>query len=288
MGPSGKPRIALAGSRGMFAADALPVLAAAGFEAEGADLPELDIAEAALVEDFLGRMKPQVVLNAAAFTDVDGAEAKEEEAFRANARGPEVLARACSRSGSLLVHISTDYVFPGDRPEGYLPGDAPGPAASAYGRSKLGGEEAIARILPKTRYLICRTQWLYGTTGKNFADTILKLAASRKTLRVVNDQWGVPTWTRELARQIVSLLNEGASGIRHTVNGGGPVTWFDFAKRIVAEAKLDCAVEPCTTAEFPRPARRPARAWLRDSDIKTPQPWQEGLREYLDLERARK
>ncbi len=276
----GEIRLALLGCRGMFATDALPILKAAGFAVYGADLPELDIADESSVEAFLGRANPRVILNAAAFTDVDGAEAKEEEAFSANAKGPEVLARASARRGAFLVHISTDYVFKGDNPEGYEPGDNPGPPASVYGRSKLAGERAIAEVLPRERFLICRTQWLYGTTGKSFPATILKLAASRKSLRVVNDQWGVPTWTRELARQIVLLLNQGATGIHHAVNGGGPVTWYDFAKRIVAEARLDCTVEPCTTAEFPRPAGRPAHAWLRGGPPGA-QPWEDGVREYL-------
>jgi dTDP-4-dehydrorhamnose reductase len=265
----------------MFGRDALPVLEAAGFEVIGADLPEVDICEPGSVEAFFRRTAPQVVLNAAAFTDVDGAEEKEDEAFRANAKGPELLARACASAKALLVHISTDYVFPGERPEGYLPDDPPGPALGVYGRSKLEGEQAIIAALPKEGYLICRTQWLYGTTGKSFPDTILKLAATRKSLRVVNDQWGAPTWTRELARQIASLIHEGARGIRHAVNGGGPVTWYTFARQIVAEAGLDCIVEPCTSEEFPRPARRPTYAWLRDNDATNAQPWQEGLREYL-------
>lgn len=274
-------KLAFLGDRGMFGRDALPVLEAAGFEVAGADLPEVDISEPDSIGAFFRRAAPQVVLNAAAFTDVDGAEEKESEAFRANAAGPEVLARACARAKALLVHISTDYVFPGDRPEGYLPDDPPGPALGVYGRSKLAGEEAIIAVLPQEDYLICRTQWLYGTTGKSFPDTILKLAAARKSLRVVNDQWGAPTWTRELARQIASLIQGGARGVRHTVNGGGPVTWCTFAKQIVAEAGLDCVVEPCATEEFPRPARRPAYAWLRDDDTANAQPWQEGLREYL-------
>jgi dTDP-4-dehydrorhamnose reductase len=244
-------------------------------------MPEVDIADLPSVQRFFKNHLPEVVLNAAAYTDVDGAESHTAAAFRANAEGPAVLARACATSGALLVHLSTDYVFPGERSEGYLPSDEPGPAVNAHGRSKLTGEVAIRTALPPDRFLICRTQWLYGTTGRNFPETILRLAAGSDELRVVDDQWGVPTWTRELARQVVRLMAEGARGVRHTVNGGGPITWFTVASALVQEAGLNCRVVPCTTLEFPRPAPRPRHGWLRDPAAGHAQPWQEGLREYL-------
>jgi len=278
-------RIAVLGARGMFGRDAAPILAAAGHAVAGADLPEVDIADGASVERFFAACRPEVVLNAAAYTDVDGAESDCESAHRANAEGPSVLARACAARGALLVHLSTDYVFPGERPEGYLPQDPPGPAMSVYGRSKLAGESAIRASLPEPLYLICRTQWLYGTTGKSFPGTVLRLAAEREELRVVDDQWGVPTWTEELARQIAGLLAGGARGVRHTVNGGGPITWFAFASALVGEAGLSCRVVPCTTAEFPRPAARPRHGWLRDPSAPAPQHWVEGLREFLAARR---
>lgn len=274
-------RLALLGARGMFGRDAEAVFRAAGYEVAGADLPEVDIADRPSLERFFRAHRPEAVVNAAAYTDVDGAETACAAAHRANAEGPAVLAAACAAHGARLVHLSTDYVFPGDRPEGYAPADPPGPPVSAYGRSKLAGEEAVRAGLPAGAWLICRTQWLYGTTGKSFPDTILRLAAQRDELRVVDDQWGVPTWTRELARQVAHLLSEGASGVRHTVNGGGPITWFAFASAVVREAGLPCRVVPCTTEEFPRPARRPRHGWLRDPGAGEGQPWQEGLREYL-------
>jgi len=275
-------RLALLGDRGMFARDARPILEGTGFEVAGADLPEVDISDPSSVQRFFENHRPEVVLNAAAYTDVDGAESDGAAAFRANAEGPAVLARACAASGALLVHLSTDYVFPGERPEGYLPSDEPGPAVNAYGRSKLTGEMAIRAALPPARFLICRTQWLYGTMGRNFPASILKLAQEREELRVVDDQWGVPTWTRELARQVVHLLAEGARGVRHAVNGGGPVTWFTVASALVQEAGLNCRVVPCATQEFPRPAPRPLHGWLRDSAAGHTQPWQDGLREFLE------
>ncbi len=185
-------------------------------------------------------------------------------------------------TGGPLVHISTDYVFPGEKPEGYLPDDPPGPAINAYGESKLAGEEAIRAILPAEQVLLCRTQWLYGHHGKNFVDTIRTLAASRSRLEVVDDQWGVPTHAAELARQMSDLLAVGARGVAHTVGGGGPITWYAFAREIVALSGLPCEVVPCTSEAFPRPAPRPRHAWLRSgAPASAARHWEETLAQYL-------
>ncbi len=274
-------RLLLLGANGMFGRDAAAVFAQAGFGVAGADLPEVDITSASGVAGFLDANPAQIVVNAAAYTNVDGAEDHREEAFRINAFGAEVVAHACRDRHLTLVHISTDYVFPGEREAGYVPLDPPGPPVNAYGASKLAGEEAIRAALPGDRLLICRTQWLYGRHGKNFVDTIRGLAASRASLHVVDDQWGVPTHTAELARQIARLLALGARGVAHTVGGGGPVTWCTFAREIVALAGLPCEVLPCSSEAFPRPAKRPRHAWLRSDVPADARPWRESLLAYL-------
>lgn len=281
-------KLILLGANGMFGRDALPVLRQAGHEVTGADLPEVDAADPGSLGGFLDLHPAEILLNAAAYTDVDGAETHREEARRANALGAEVAARLCRERGLLLVHISTDYVFPGEKAEGYLPEDEPGPALSVYGETKLEGERAIGRILPPDRRLICRTQWLYGRSRGNFVETMLRLARSEGRLRVVDDQWGAPTHTRELARQIALLLARDARGVAHTVGGGGPVTWCQWARQIVALSGLACPVEPISWRDLPRPARRPVHAWLRDG-ASPPLParhWRDSLAEYLE-ERGR-
>ena len=276
-------RVLLLGSKGQFGADAGAVFERQGLDWSGGDLPEVDVTDRVSVADFLDANPCDVVLNAAAYTNVDGAECQRVEAFRVNAQGALTVAGACRERKLALVYISTDYVFPGLKVEGYRPDDQPGPPVNAYGESKLAGERAVAETLSPGQYLICRTQWLYGTTGRNFVDTILKSAAVRSRLKVVNDQWGVPTHTRDLAGQISTLLKMRARGLTHTVGGGGPITWFDFARAIVALAGLACEVEPCASREFPRPAKRPAHAWLVNTTVPREAVchWSERLREHL-------
>jgi dTDP-4-dehydrorhamnose reductase len=273
----------LLGANGMFGRDAVPVLEAAGFEVQPADLPEVDIADRASLERFLDAHSAHVVLNAAAYTDVDGAETHKERALLVNREGARNVAEACRDRSMRMVHISSDYVFPGTNPEGYLPSHPAGPAVNAYGESKLEGERAIAASLPEDRYLICRTQWLYGRHGKNFVDTIAGLARSREDISVVDDQWGVPTHAVNLAEQIAALVSAGASGYAHTVGGGGPVTWFQEAAEIVRILGLSCRVNPCGSEAFSRPAKRPCHAWLRNAEVpaETVRPWKEALGFYL-------
>lgn len=274
-------RIALLGAKGMFGKDAMPLFAETGYEVVGADLPEVDITSLKSVGAFLDAHPCDVVLNAAAYTNVDGAESQREEAMRINGLGPRVVAEACHKRDLLLVHISTDYVFPGEKREGYLPGDPTGPALSAYGESKLVGELAVREQLPEDRYLVCRTQWLYGKHGTNFVDTIRGLALTRSSLKVVSDQWGVPTHTYELARQIRACLEAGMRGVVHTVGGGGPITWFTFATEVVVLSGLPCEITACTSDEFPRPAKRPRYAWLKSEGHWPVRDWKTSLSAYL-------
>ncbi len=201
----------------------------------------------------------RLVINAAAWTDVDGAEAQEAAATLANGDAAGALAEACGRRGAFLVHYSTDYVFNGaaERPYGV---DAPIDPVNAYGRSKAAGEAAVRAVLPE-RHLLIRTSWVYAPWGRNFVRTIAGLAAERESLRVVNDQRGRPTSAEELARTSLGLYLAGAAGTWHATDGG-ECTWHGFASEIVARLGLDCRVEACATAEFPRPARRPAVSTL--------------------------
>lgn len=229
------------------------------------DVTDRDAVRAVLDPDDL-------VINCAAWTDVDGAEEHEEEALRINGDGARNVAEAAGR----VVYVSTDYVFDGTKHEPYVESDPVNPL-SAYGRTKLAGERATAEANP--RHHIVRTSWLFGPGGPNFVETILRLARERDTLRVVDDQIGKPTYTAHLAPELLELAERDDFGIHHRA-GGGQCSWFEFAREIVERSGLDCAVEPCTTEEFPRPAPRPANSVLAGGDLPA---WREGLEAYLGV-----
>jgi dTDP-4-dehydrorhamnose reductase len=225
---------------------------------------DLDIADAAAVAGTIARVRPDVVVNAAAYTAVDAAESDEDAAYRVNAAGPAVLAAALSGTTARLIHVSTDYVFAGDAPSPYEVDDPTGPK-SAYGRTKLAGEIAVREVLPEASYVV-RTAWVYGATGGNFVKTMARLERSRETLDVVDDQHGSPTWSADLARALVELGRAGAPpGIYHCTNAGD-TTWFGLARAIFEELGADPGrVRPTTTDAFPRPAPRPAYSVLSDA-----------------------
>jgi dTDP-4-dehydrorhamnose reductase len=207
-----------------------------------------------------------VVINCAAHTAVDAAETDEDAAYAANAAAPALLATACDKVGARLIHVSTDYVFPGDATEPYDVDDEPGPR-SAYGRTKLAGEVAVREILPASSYVV-RTAWVYGATGANFVKTMVRLERERDTVSVVDDQRGSPTWSRDLAAGLLALAgSEASAGIYHATNAG-ETTWHGFTQAIFEELGADPArVLPTTSDAFVRPAPRPAysvlspRAW---------------------------
>jgi dTDP-4-dehydrorhamnose reductase len=215
---------------------------------------ELDITDAKAVSSAVGRLRPQIVINAAAWTDVDGAEAEPAEADRVNRAGPAHLADACRDIGALLVHYSTDYVFDGRARVPYRVDDAPNPI-NVYGRTKLAGEREV--MANGCRCLLIRTSWLFAAQGHNFVRTILDLARRRSTLEVVDDQSGRPTYAPDLARMTRALLLRRAVGTWHATNDG-TATWYELARAIVDAAGLDCEILPCSTESSPRPARRPA------------------------------
>jgi dTDP-4-dehydrorhamnose reductase len=209
-----------------------------------------------------------VVVNATAYTAVDAAEADEETAFAVNAAGPALLATACAQVGARLIHVSTDYVFPGDATQPYDVDDETGPR-SAYGRTKLAGEQAVREILPDASHVV-RTAWVYGASGQNFVKTMARLERERDTVSVVDDQRGSPTWSRDLASGLLELAgSDVAPGTLHATNRG-ETTWYGFTKAIFEELGADPArVLPTTTDAFPRPAPRPAYSVL------SPRSWDE-------------
>ncbi len=230
-----------------------------------------------------------VVVNAAAYTAVDAAETDEDTAYAVNATAPALLAQACAANGAQLVHVSTDYVFPGDRDDGppYDVDDETGPKG-AYGRTKLAGELAVRELLPDASWVV-RTAWVYGVTGGNFVKTMARLEQEKATVSVVDDQRGSPTWSRDLARALWALAREDApAGTYHCTNRG-ETTWHGFTQAIFEELGADPArVLPTTTDAFPRPAPRPAysvlspRAWDQAGLPQMPG-WREGLREAFRL-----
>lgn len=276
------------GAQGQLGHDLMDVVAEAGHEVVGMDLPGIDITDPKSVASALDTVRPDVVVNAAAYTAVDAAEEHEADALQVNGVGPGVLAQAVLRRPDVrLVHISTDYVFDGTASEPY-PEDAPTNPASAYGRTKAVGEEEVLTTLPERGFVV-RTAWLYGVNGGNFVKTMLKLAGQRETLAVVDDQRGQPTWSRDLAAQIVALMAAHApAGVYHGTSSG-ETTWFDFTREIFQLAGLDPErVQPTTTDKFPRPAPRPAYSVLghaRWDEIGLPpiRNWQQALAQALPL-----
>ena len=240
-----------------------------------------DLRNAAEVEHVVQVARPEWIILSAAYTDVDGCESNRELAFSVNRDGALNAARAARKAGSRLIFLSTDYVFDGSKQSPYEAGDPRNPM-SVYGESKAQAEQRLLEIMPEV--VIVRTSWLFGPGGKCFPATILKLAASRPELSVVNDQRGSPTLTGDLASALVLLCKKNARGIVHVTNSGD-CTWYEFAKEIVKTAGLDNKVRPVSTAEFPRPAQRPAYSVLSPASrieygIEMP-PWQDALRRYL-------
>jgi len=235
---------------------------------------DIDITDETAVKKVIHREQPYAVINAAAYTDVDGCEDRLELANAVNGDAPGYLAAACSQTGAILVHYSTDYIFDGSRMD-YQEDDAPNPL-SAYGRSKLLGEDAIRK---HTRnYRIIRTSWLFGSHGKNFVDTILALSHQMPRVKVVNDQIGKPTYTVDLARKTPEIISR-EPGIYHITNDG-VCSWYEFACAFIPNAV------PCSTTEFPRKAKRPAFSVLVNSKTTPLRHWREAVKEYIRSKEA--
>jgi dTDP-4-dehydrorhamnose reductase len=270
----------------MLGRDVLRAGERAGHELIPIDLPELDITDGDAVSTFFEQERPEASINCAAWTDVDGAESKEDLARAVNAEGAGNLARAAAQIGTPLMHISTDYVFDGTAPRDgagrarpYVESDPTGPR-SVYGQTKLEGEREVLAASP--RHTVVRTAWLYGIDGPNFVATMLRLAGERDAVQVVDDQTGSPTWSGHLAPAVLGLLERGVDGLVH-LTGSGRVSWNGFAKEIFRQAEVDCVLEPASSEQMARPAPRPAWSALeteRDDVLPMP-PWQDGLAGYL-------
>jgi dTDP-4-dehydrorhamnose reductase len=224
-----------------------------------------------------------VVINASAYTNVDGAETDEPGAYAVNASGPAHLAMACAEVGAQLVHLSTDYVFAGDRADGrpYTAADPTAPR-SAYGRTKLAGEQAVREVLPGGSWVV-RTAWVYGATGGNFVKTMARLSKERETLDVVNDQVGCPTWAADLATGLLDLVAVNPPAGTYHAAGGGQASWYELAQAVFEEIRADPArVRPTSSAAFVRPAPRPAWSVLSSAEwvqagLSALRPWREAL-----------
>lgn len=279
-------KILITGAAGMLGRDAQGAGEHAGHELVLVDLPELDITDADAVEAFLREHRPEAVLNCAAWTDVDGAETHREQACAVNAEGAGNLAQAAAAIEIPMLHISTDYVFDGRAPldaEGreraYVESDPTGPS-SVYGQSKLAGEQRVLAASP--RHTVVRTAWLYGVHGRNFVDTMLRLAGERDAVQVVDDQIGSPTWSGHLAPAVLGLLEREVSGLVHHT-GAGAVSWNGFAREIFRQAERSCHVEAVSSEQMARPAPRPAWSVLESerADVLPMPDWREGLAGYL-------
>ncbi|RIJ71408.1 dTDP-4-dehydrorhamnose reductase [Nakamurella silvestris] len=270
---SQSPLLLVTGSRGQLGSDLLTLAAASGIDAVGFGSAELDITDAAAVETAVADLAARaasagrraVVINAAAYTAVDAAETDTERAYLVNETGPANLARATAAAGAGLLHVSTDYVFPGDGTRPYEPADPTGPK-SVYGASKLAGEIAVRAAHPGS--YVVRTAWVYGVTGANFVKTMCMLEGSRETVSVVADQTGSPTYSADLAAGLLELAGRSdlPGGVLHATNGG-ETTWHGFTQAIFTELGADPGrVLTTTTAAFPRPAPRPAYSVLSGRD----------------------
>ena len=275
-------KILITGSNGMLGHDLCEVLDS--HELILTTSKTLDITDQSHVMDFICDIKPDIVINSAAYTDVDGCEENKDLAYSVNGDGVKNLALACREIDACLVHISTDYVFDGSATEPIAEDGQIGPI-SVYGKSKLRGEEAIQEILDK--YFIVRTAWLYGINGKNFPKTMLELAENHSEITVVYDEVGTPTYTPDLAYGISELIETDYYGIYHLTNSG-KCSWCEFSRYIFEIAEKDVNVVPVTAAEFARPAPRPSYSVLENKNwvehgFKPLRDYKEAIQEYIGL-----
>jgi dTDP-4-dehydrorhamnose reductase len=278
-------RILLTGATGQVGWELRRTLAPLG-EVKPFDRFGLDLADTPPLVATVRALQPQVIVNAAAYTAVDKAEAERDMAFAVNATAPRVLAEEAKRIGALLVHYSTDYVFDGAKDTPYVEDDAPDPI-NVYGASKLAGERAI--VGTGCRSLILRTSWVYGPRGKNFYLTMLRLAKERSELKVVDDQRGAPTSSLEIARATATLLDKGAQGLYH-MTAAGETSWCGFARAILERAGIATPVVPIRTQDYPTPAARPPNSRLDCSKLRAAHgvslaPWERALDEVTSAPR---
>lgn len=276
-------RVLIAGAAGMLGRQVAKEFIKRGYTVYPLTRKELDITNFHLIKSTFKEIAPKLVVNCAAYNDVNNAETESEKAFLINGLAPRLLGLTCYNINATLVHISTDYIFNGQSPIPYLITDSPDPL-NIYGKSKLMGEHGVRES--GCNYHIIRTSWLFGPCGKNFVDTILEQARVESTLKVVNDQRGSPTYSIDLAKAIADLSDTGIFGTYHYTNSG-VTTRFDFAKKIIQTIGLKTKIEPCPSGNFPNEALRPANSALDHFPIidvlgYTPPSWEDALERYIN------
>lgn len=275
-------RVLITGGKGQLGIE-LKYLLENYYEVYAWDLEELDITQREKTINEIRSLDPDLVINCAAYTDVDGCEENADLAYKINAYGARNIAVACQEIGSIMVHISTDFVFDGNNDNPYIESDQANPL-NIYGKSKLIGEEFVSNLLDK--YFIIRTAWLYGAHGDNFIHTMLRLANKKDLLTVVDDQIGSPTYTKDLALVIKKLIATKLYGLYHASNNG-QCSWYEFAKKIFEYTNTNVKVKPVTSKEFIRTATRPAYSVLKNYSLEENlnykmRDWQEALKDYLN------
>lgn len=269
----------LAGAGGQLGLELAGVLPGRDHEVVALDRQGLDVADPEAVENAIDEHEPEIVINAAAYTNVDGCEEQTDLAYAVNSLGPRNLAQACERRGCDLLHVSTNYVFDGRNERSYEPFDPPNPI-SAYGRTKLAGEEHVMRLT--NRWYVVRSAGVYGR-GHNFVRTMLRVAGERDSLKVKDDEFISPTYARDLADGIAGIVERGRYGLYHLTNAGS-CSWYEFTREIFRLAGVETEVVPIPGSEYPLPAARPANGVLSALGSPELRHWREALTDYLDRE----
>jgi dTDP-4-dehydrorhamnose reductase len=269
-------RVLVTGAEGQLGLELAELLPRRGHEVAALAREDLDVTDARAVGAILEEHEPELVVNAAAYTDVDGSETETDLAYRVNALGPRNLAIHCERLGCELLHVGTNYVFDGEGDRPYEPFDPPNPA-SVYGRTKLAGEEYVRDLC--SRWYVVRSAGVYGR-GHNFVRTMLRLAGERDVLKVKSDEFISPTYARDLAEGTLAVIDSGLYGLYHLTNAGS-CSWYEFAREIFEISGIEVEVVPVPSSEYPLPAPRPANGLLADPESPRLRPWRQALAEYL-------
>ncbi|BCD26136.1 NAD(P)-dependent oxidoreductase [Bacillus cereus] len=275
-------KVLVTGAKGQLGQDILRLLESQSWEVFGFGREELDITDERQVHEKVLSIKPDIIIHTAAYTQVDQAESDEATAFKVNAEGTKYLAQAAEAVGAKFCYVSTDYVFDGTKDTPYKADDQTNPQ-TIYGKSKLVGEQYTQEYCSKS--YIVRTSWVFGLYGNNFVKTMLRLAEEKKELGIVHDQVGSPTYTTDLARFIISLVQTDKYGVYHGSNSG-VCSWYEFAKEIFKQSNIEIVVNPLTTENFPRPAARPKysvldKGMIEENGFESFQDWKEALKDFL-------
>ncbi|MED1266873.1 dTDP-4-dehydrorhamnose reductase [Bacillus mycoides] len=276
-------KVLVTGAKGQLGQDVVNLLAEQTWEVFGLGREELNITDEKQVSEKVLLIQPDIIIHTAAYTQVDQAESDEEAAFNVNAEGTKYLAKAAEAVGAKFCYVSTDYVFDGTKNEPYKADDQTNPQ-TVYGKSKLVGEQYTQEYCSKN--YIVRTSWVFGLYGNNFVKTMLRLAEDRKELGIVHDQVGSPTYTADLARFIIDLVQTDKYGIYHGSNSG-ICSWYEFAKEIFEQSNIEIMINPLTTEDFPRPAARPKysvldKGMIEQNGFESFQDWKKALKDFLN------